>query len=129
MPTTRDNTFRVLYANAVGVVGSDNDFQLRFAIDVDPSSPGSDMSEQAYVVITPKTAKILAHVLMATVGHVEERAGEIVLQDGKLEAILASLHATPESITPPSQTEEEAPARPTRKKARSRSTEAAGSGS
>lgn len=83
---------RFVFTNIFSMAFGDNDVILNFAID-DRAGGGRRISPQASVCMTPRSAKILAHTLAATIKRFEEANGPISMPAGKLEKLQESIDA------------------------------------
>jgi hypothetical protein len=86
--------FRYVYANTLGIAGSNHDFQIAFGIDADITSPGSKVQQQVTVILTHNSAKLLAATLSQLVETIERQVGPIPLAEDKL-ALAQTVTFTP----------------------------------
>ena len=91
--TTRSPNWRVIYTNIVGIGFGSNDMRLMCGFDQDLAHPGSDVLEEAVVVMSPQSAKLLAHSLTAVLGAFELANGPIPLPGDKIAKIDAEIAA------------------------------------
>ena len=73
---SRSSQWRIIFTNIVGINFSD-EFRLHFGFDQDRSHPGTDVLEEAILVMSPRSAKYLSHTLAAAVSSYEEIHGPI----------------------------------------------------
>ena len=86
----------IFFTNVFAMAFGDNDVQLDFGIER-PSGDSKVTKPQVSVVMTPRSAKILAHALLQTIEHFEAQTGTpISMPAGKLEQIRDRLRATVE---------------------------------
>lgn len=76
MPT-RSPDFRYYFANTIGFAMSDNEVRIIFGVMESPGEVESS-NEQAGVVMTLKTAKILSRVLSESLAHYEATTGTVI---------------------------------------------------
>jgi hypothetical protein len=87
---------RRVFANAFTIRFSDNDVSLGFVYTDDPANEESG-EVAATVVLTPRSVKVLTHVLLETIKVHEEQVGEIPLPEGKLEGIRGKIQMVGQS--------------------------------
>lgn len=76
----------ILFSNELTIGFSDNDCQLRFSVQGQPDAPVS------HVAMTPKTAKLLARMLLMIIDDYEIKTGDnIPFDEGKLDGLIAQL--------------------------------------
>jgi hypothetical protein len=90
--------WRLVYSNTFGIMFGDNDVRLTISVDQDLQKPGTEVLEQLAVIMTPRTAKILAHTLSAVVANFEAVNGPISLPQDRLEKLDAALQEQQDSI-------------------------------
>jgi hypothetical protein len=73
---SRSPQWRVIFSNIIGIVFSD-EFALHLGFDQDRAHPGTDVLEEAIVVMSPRTAKFLSYTLSTAISHYEEVNGPI----------------------------------------------------
>src|SRR5437868_3079939 len=88
---TRSPTWQVVYSNVTGLKFGDNDAQIIFGLDQDIAKPGTDVLEQVTVVMTPRSLKILAHLLSIVIENFESNVGPIPVSAEKLKTISDSV--------------------------------------
>src|SRR4051812_9713095 len=93
---SRSPEYRTLFTNIFGMVFGDNDVQIVFGLNPDPGRP-QIVEEQSRIIMTPRSAKLLAHTLSETIKKFEKENGEIVVPGDKLEALTDAItaHAKP----------------------------------
>ena len=79
---TRSPDFRLIYANALGMRASDNDFQITLSIEIGAET--QSFQEEATVMISPRTAKLLWHMLGGALEEIEKTTGPITIDEKKL---------------------------------------------
>jgi hypothetical protein len=87
----KSNDWRVVYANTFGLVFGDNDVRITLALDQDPQKPGTELLEQVAVMMTPRTAKILAHTLSFVIANYEVAHGVISMPQEIIDKLNAGL--------------------------------------
>jgi hypothetical protein len=87
--TTRSPSWRIIYSNISGIHFGDNDCKIVFGFDMDISKPGEEILEEAVVVMTPRTVKMLAYSLTAVIQNFESVHGTI--QVPRLDEMQANL--------------------------------------
>jgi len=73
----------IFYANAFSLRMGDNDAPLVVGFNEDPVSPGA-MQEEAGIVMTPRTLKILLNNLTIILDSWEKQNGPIAVPPGKM---------------------------------------------
>ncbi|MBW4034622.1 MAG: hypothetical protein HIU90_04040 [Proteobacteria bacterium] len=96
---TRRDDLNYLYANAFGVNLNENEVLLTFGMDRNQIEKIPGMLEQARIIMTPRSFKILAHTLMATLKRVEADLGEIVVPPGQIEGLENLVHKARQTPT------------------------------
>jgi len=91
---SRSSQWRVIFSNIIGIVFSD-EFRLHVGFDQDRSQPGTDVLEEAIVVMSPRSAKFLSHTLAAAVSRYEEINGSITGVDVSITKFEATLSKRP----------------------------------
>lgn len=93
---SRSSQWRVIFSNIIGIVVSD-EFSLHLGFDQDRAHPGTDVLEEAIVVMSPRTAKFLSYTLSAAISRYEEDNGPITGLDEtikKADAVLSKKSKT-----------------------------------
>ena len=75
MTATRDKNFEWYFANAFSMLLSENEVLLKCGITEDPTKKDEDILERVGLVLTPKAAKLLGHILSATMEQWEKANG------------------------------------------------------
>lgn len=83
--------FRIVYTNSFAVRFGDNDVLLKFIIDTDTADPTAPNIEEVGVIMTPRSAKLLAYALTQTIEAYEAAAGPIAIPQEKLDSISEAL--------------------------------------
>jgi hypothetical protein len=106
--TTRSAHWRVIYTNAVGIGFGELEARFGVGFDNDMTKPGSNVTEEAVIVMPHRQAKILAFSLNAIIARWEAVNGPIPLDPNKIQEIERQIHgqlAQPQSPGPPQGTE------------------------
>jgi hypothetical protein len=83
--------YRIIFANSFELVITDNEFSLGLCVGGETlGQPGSRYRE-ATVMLTPRSAKVLATLLQGSIERFEQESGPIMLAEGKLENIQQSI--------------------------------------
>jgi len=91
---TESKDHRIIYANIFQTRASDNDFALVLGIDGDEAAVG-----QVTVMMTTRTAKVLAHSLSEFISRFEATKGPISMPEGTLENITKKLDSAFSKLT------------------------------
>ena len=85
-----------VFANAFQLTFGDNDVTIQFGIErKGPNVPPGAQIPQINVIMTPRSTKILAHILMATIQRFEKDIGPIPVAPGQLESLTQLVQSTP----------------------------------
>jgi hypothetical protein len=90
---TQSPHWRIIYSNIIGIGFGDNDVRLNCGFDLNISKPGSDVVEEALLVMTPRTAKMLAYTLNAVVANFEALNGLIAVPADRLQKVDEAIRA------------------------------------
>jgi hypothetical protein len=77
---TRAPDFRYFFANTIGFTMSDNEIKIVFGVQEAPGDLESSL-EQAGVLLTLKTAKVLSNILAQSLEHYEKTTGTTIPYD------------------------------------------------
>lgn len=79
--------FRTVYTNAITLQFTDHEALLGFGLNVKNQKGEDDITEEVRVVLTPKTAKLLSHILTNTIAAIEKTTGSIIPTTEKIAEI------------------------------------------
>jgi hypothetical protein len=91
---SRSSQWRVIFANIIGMQFSD-EFRLHIGFDQDRTRPGTDVLEEAIIVMSPRSAKFLSHTLSSAISKYEEINGPISGLDERIKEAEAFLSKEP----------------------------------
>jgi hypothetical protein len=83
----RSPLWRVIYGNSVNIQFGDNDVRIGIGLDQNPNMPGQSTLEEAAIILTPRTAKLLAHALGTIIANFEAANGPISIPQAKIENV------------------------------------------
>src|SRR4051812_35086045 len=86
----RAKDFRYVFASTFGARASDNDIAVVVGID-EGDTPGEIIEEQVGIIMTPRSAKLLHHILGQVLDRIEKATGDISIAPDKLEQISRDL--------------------------------------
>jgi|HubBroStandDraft_6_1064221.scaffolds.fasta_scaffold548936_2 hypothetical protein len=90
---TKSSQWRIVFSNIAGIQFSD-EFRLHVGFDQDRARPGTDVLEEALIVMSPRSAKFLSHTLSAAISKYEEINGPITGLDEMIKQADAALSRT-----------------------------------
>ena len=73
---TKSSQWRIIFSNITGIAFSD-EFRLHVGFDQDRARPGTDVLEEALIVMSPRSAKLLSYTLSRVISNYEEINGPI----------------------------------------------------
>ena len=92
---TRSLDFRYIFANGVGLGLNDNEIRLMFSFCEDLNKPEESI-EQVGIILTPRTAKLVARMLSDSIEHFEGISGvKIPFDEEKFDALKNDALVTP----------------------------------
>jgi hypothetical protein len=82
--STRSSNWRIIYTNIFGIGFGDNDVRLMCGFDMDIGKPGAEVLEEATIVMTPRSAKMLSYTLDRILELHESTFGQIPLDPARV---------------------------------------------
>jgi hypothetical protein len=86
---------RIIFTNQFEMKFGDNDVAIGFCVDVGRDGLNGSTREVT-VLMTPRSAKMLAHALNTAIRALEAAQGPIVMPEGKLEGLEKAMRAVTE---------------------------------
>lgn len=83
----RSSFFRLIFANAFRLRVGNNDVGITLAVETDGPDGEAYFVDEAQVLMTPASAKLLAHMLQNAIKVFERENGPILLAPGKLDEL------------------------------------------
>jgi hypothetical protein len=92
--------FNHIFTNAFRVRVGDNDVGLTFSLETDDIGGEIVVVDQAQMIMTPKTLKVLSKTLSVVIGRLEKEIGEIEIPQQNLKEIETILSEETEAKAP-----------------------------